>query len=288
MGNNAMVGNPYSLIAIDVDGTLLTSEKKILPETLLALKRVSDKGVQLSFATGRAFVEMAEFFGLTPMIRYAILYSGAILYDCAMKKTLFKMEIPAALFGDIIQVANKYHGMIAFLTEGESIVSKYDISHMEDFHMEEYQPLYEKVTRQVDDMSIESRNHDSITKIEIYFRTIEDRQSGFQELKYLPLTFAFGGETRLEMNAEGVSKGTALETLAKTLNIPLDQTIAMGDDDNDRSMFTCAGLSVVTSNARADIKEMADMIVPSNDSNGVGEAIDRIFGRLEQRKETKK
>ena len=109
MENNAMVENSYALIAIDVDGTLLTSEKKILPETLLALKRVSDKGVQLSYATGRAFVEMAEFFELTPMIRYAILYSGAIIYDCAMKKNLFKMEIPASLFGDIIQVAEKYH-----------------------------------------------------------------------------------------------------------------------------------------------------------------------------------
>ncbi|WP_044959408.1 Cof-type HAD-IIB family hydrolase [Butyrivibrio sp. WCD2001] len=268
---------PYSLIAMDMDGTLLTSDKKILPETLDDLSLVADKGVHLSYATGRALVEMKEYFEITPMIRYAICYSGAIIYDCMAKKVIYRKEVPSACFEKIVEVADKYNGMLAFLTEKESIVSSADINHMDDFHMGVYQPMYLKVTRQVDDMAAESRKHNFITKINIYFRNQEDRHRGYEELKDLPLTFALAEETSLEMNAEGVSKGAALRTLSSLLDIPIEETMAIGDADNDRDMLTTAGISIVMLNARSDIKKLANYITKDSDHNGVGFAIRDYF-----------
>ena len=268
---------PYSLIAMDMDGTLLTSDKKILPETLDDLSLVADKGVHLSYATGRALVEMKEYFEITPMIRYAICYSGAIIYDCMAKKVIYRKEVPSSCFERIIEVADKYDGMLTFLTENESIVSSADINHMDDFHMGVYQPMYLKVTRQVDDMAAESRKHDSITKINIYFRNQEDRHRGYEELINLPLTFALAEETSLEMNAEGVSKGTALKTLSSLLDISIEETMAIGDADNDRDMLSTAGISVVMMNARSDIKKLANYITKDSDHNGVGFAIRDYF-----------
>ncbi len=271
---------PYSLIAIDMDGTLLTSEKKIMPQTLNDLKIVSDIGVHLAYSTGRALVEMKEYFDITPMIRYAICYSGAIIYDCMTHKAIFRNEIASQYFDEIIAVAKKYNGMLTFLTETESIVNSADISHMDDFHMGVYQPMYYKVTRQVEDMAAESKKHDSITKINIYFRSTEDRHRGYQELKHLPLTFALAEETSLEMNAEGISKGFALEKLAELLNVPVKKTVAIGDADNDRDMLTRAGLSIAMANARTDIKRLANLVTTDNDSNGVGYAIHMLFSDL--------
>ena len=268
---------PYSMIAMDMDGTLLTSDKKILPETLDDLSWVADKGVHLSYATGRALVEMKEYFEITPMIRYAICYSGAIIYDCMEKKVIYRKEVPSDCFEKIIEVADKYNGMLTFLTENESIVSSADINHMDDFHMGVYQPMYFKVTRQVEDMAAESRMHDFITKINIYFRNHEDRHQGYEELKDLPLTFALAEETSLEMNAEGVSKGAAIKTLSSLLGIPIEKTMAIGDADNDRDMLTTAGVSIVMANARSDIKKLATYITKDSDHNGVGVAIRNYF-----------
>lgn len=268
---------PYGLIAMDMDGTLLTSEKKILPETLDDLAWVAAKGVHLSYATGRALVEMKEYFEDTPMIRYAICYSGAIIYDCIEKKVIYRKEVPSDCFEKIIEIADKYDGMLTFLTENESIVSSADINHMDDFHMGVYQPMYLKVTRQVEDMAAESHHHDSITKINIYFRNAEDRRNGYEELKNLPLSFALAEETSLEMNAKGVSKGAAIKTLSSLLNIPIEKTMAIGDADNDRDMLTTAGISIVMANARNEIKELADCVTKDSDHNGVGAAIREYF-----------
>ena len=275
--NNTGKELPYRLIAMDMDGTLLTSDKKILPETLRDLTRVADKGVHLTYATGRALVEMKEYLGITPMIRYAICYSGAIIYDCLKKEVIYRKEVPSDHFEKIIEVADKYDAMLTFLTENESIVSSADINHMADFHMGVYQSMYLKVTRQVESMASESRNHDSITKINIYFRNQEDRQHGYQELKDLPLTFALAEESSLEMNAEGVSKGAALKTLSSLLNIPIEETMAIGDADNDRNMLTTAGISIVMMNAREDIKRLANFVTKDSDHNGVGFAIREYF-----------
>lgn len=268
---------PYNLIAMDMDGTLLSSEKKLLPQTLADLNWAYEKGVILAYSTGRALVEMDEFFEITPMIRYAICYSGAIIYDCMENKVIYRKEVPSDCFDTIISVAHKYDAMLTFLTETESIVSSADINHMDDFHMGVYQPMYLKVTRQVEDMTVESKSHESITKINIYFRNQEDRQRGFKELEDLPLTFALAEETSLEMNAYGVSKGAALKTLSSLLNIPIESTMAIGDADNDRDMLTTAGIAVAMENGRDDIKAIADFVTIDNDSNGVGFAIRKYF-----------
>lgn len=275
--NNIKESLPYSLIAMDMDGTLLTSDKKILPETLDDLSWAADKGAYLSYATGRALVEMKEYFEITPMIRYAICYSGAIIYDCIEKKVIYRKEVPSICFEKIIEVADKYHAMLTFLTENESIVSSADINHMDDFHMGVYQPMYLKATRQVEDMATESQKHDSITKINIYFRNQEDRRRGYEELKELPLSFALAEETSLEMNAKDVSKGAALKTLSSLLGIPIEETMAIGDADNDRDMLITAGISIAMINARRDIKKLANYITKDNDHNGVGAAIRCYF-----------
>ena len=65
------------------------------------------------------------------------------------------------------------------------------------------------------------------------------------------------------------SKGNALKIVSKYLNIPLENTIAIGNDKNDISMFEAAGLSVAVANASDDIKSKVNHITLSNDEDGV-------------------
>lgn len=73
------------------------------------------------------------------------------------------------------------------------------------------------------------------------------------------------------------SKGNALKFLSDYLNIPIENTIAIGNDKNDISMFEVAGLSVAVDNASDDIKNKVDYITLSNDEDGVAVFLEEIL-----------
>lgn len=267
----------YKLIAVDMDGTLLKSDKTIHEDSIRDIQAATEHGIQVAYCTGRALAELQPYFDALPMVRYAICYSGAIVYDCLEKKCVYRAEIEHNYIEKIAQTAKKYEAMAHFLTEQKSIVSAADITHMKDFHMGVYQPLYLQVATQVADMQEEAKRHVSIPKINVYFRTEEDRNKAYEELKHLPLTFAFAEKTSLEMNAQNVSKATGLVQLADFLGIAIDQTAGIGDADNDRAVLGKVGFPIAMGNANADIKAICKFVTEDNDHNGVGAAIRHIL-----------
>lgn len=267
----------YKIIAVDMDGTMLQSDKTIHSDSVCDIQAAAKKGIQVVYCTGRALSELQPYVKILPEVRYAVCYSGAVVYDCAENKRIYHMGIEQIDSKKIIETAKNYRAMIHFLTEEESIVASSDVTHMEDFHMGVYQAMYMKVTRKVADMEDERKLHDSIAKINIYFRAAEDRNKAYDELKELPLTFAFAEETSLEMTAQGVTKATGLERLAEYLQVPMCQIAGIGDADNDRDMLKTVGFSVAMGNAGEDIKNNCDFITKDNDHNGVGEAIRYIM-----------
>jgi hydroxymethylpyrimidine pyrophosphatase-like HAD family hydrolase len=79
---------------------------------------------------------------------------------------------------------------------------------------------------------------------------------------------------------KSASKGYALEYLSKYLSIPIQNTIAIGNDYNDVSMFQIAGTSVAVENAHDDIKKMAKVITKTNDEDGVAEFLEDLYEKM--------
>lgn len=80
-------------------------------------------------------------------------------------------------------------------------------------------------------------------------------------------------DTSLEISPLGVTKGYGLKKLCKHLNIEVEQSIVVGDADNDLDVLKTAGLAVAMGNANANVKKIADVEVMDNDHDGVAEAI---------------
>ncbi len=264
------------LIAVDMDGTLLRSDQTVDPETVRDFQFAADRGMEIVLCTGRAPAEMRDFDGLLPMIRYAVCSSGALVSDLTEKKSLYRNEIPQHLIPKCLETARKYNAMPQFLTEEESIVSAADIMRMKEFGMGAYQPLSLRTARQAENMEAESRMHDSVSKFNIYFRSGSDRTEGFEDLKHLPLTFAFSGTTALEMTARGVTKAAGLLFLADYLDIPAAQTAGIGDSDNDLPMLRAVGLPIAMGNASEAVRNICRQVTDDNDHNGAGRAVRRI------------
>ncbi len=268
----------YKLIALDMDGTLLMSDKRIHPDTIRDIAYAVDKGVNIVYSTGRGPVELKPVAAELPMIRWGICASGSQVYDFQEKKVVFRKEIPGELVREVIRIVGEETGMVNFLTDSQSIARADQIARMEEFHMKAYQQVYEEVATIVPSMMEEAKRHASVPKMNIYFRSPADREKAFADLRHLPLTYILTEKTSLEITAEGVTKALGLEKLAGHLGISLEETVGIGDGDNDRALLELAGFAVAMRNATPGIQRISDFVTDDNDHNGVGKAIRRLIG----------
>lgn len=263
----------YQLIAVDMDGTLLRSDKSLGRDTIRDVEAASERGIQVVYGTGRAVPELEAYVRQLPCMRYAVALSGALVYDFQERKSVFCQKLSGEYIREIVRVAERYDAMAHLLAEDESVVRIDQVSHMADFHMGIYQPMFLELTRKVNDIAAEAERYEAIPKVNIYFRSPGDRAEGYEELRHLPLAFAFAEGASLEMNAQGVTKASGLQALAGLLGISMQNTVGIGDADNDRAMLEAVGLSVAMGNGAEEIKALCDVVTADNDHNGVGKAI---------------
>ena len=100
--------NKYRLFALDMDGTLLMSDKQIHPETVRDIACAAGRGVHIVYSSGRGAVELTPYARQLPGIRWAICSSGAEVYDFQEKRFVFRSGIPIDLIREVIRVRHRY------------------------------------------------------------------------------------------------------------------------------------------------------------------------------------
>ena len=272
-------GYMYKLIAFDMDGTLLNSEKKISSKTIEAINKAIDAGKIVILNTGRCPAELKEYREVLPQVRYINCVSGALVYDYQEERSIDESPLSEEEVRTLIRIGKETDEMV-HLMGITSVVEKDKVPHMNDYYMGVYQPMYEEVTTKVDNIyDYYVRYSYSVHKLNIYHHSIDARDHTRQAIKEagLELEMKDSEATGLEMNAKGVDKGTGLKQLCKHLGISIDESIVVGDADNDREALEVAGLSVAMGNAKESIKEISDVIVSDNDHDGCVEAIEKYL-----------
>lgn len=268
------------LLALDMDGTLLTSEKTVSSSTWAALKRLHEKGVALSLCTGRNAVEALWSLGGTAgPIRYGIIASGAVTYDFEEKRTLAMHPIAAPIASKIVQAAKEEQAMCVLFYPDACICRKKDADHMDTFHMGVYQSMYQAVYHFEDDLAGYIEEHpEGIVKVLVYHTDAAARERTRRRVEGLGVRLADSETTSLECSAEGISKAKGLEALSHELGIPLSDMAVAGDAPNDLDALKAAGCAIAMGNATPEVKAIADIVVADNDHDGIVEAARRLFG----------
>jgi len=124
---------------------------------------------------------------------------------------------------------------------------------------------------------------------EMVFRSIINKLKGIKDIDVLEVAHMSRkiikhGTDNLEISYfyteitnKNVNKWSAIEELIKIINITKDEVMAIGDNINDKEMIENAGIGIATGNSSPSIKEIADVIVSTNDQSGVAEAIDKYI-----------
>ena len=268
----------YKLLALDMDGTLLDSCKHVLPRTAAALEELASRGVTVALSTGRCPVELDDYLPQLGGVRYGCLISGALVYDLRERRALASTPIDTELVLQALDAGADEGAMLHLLCADASVARPDDISHMADFHMEVYQPMFGRICLKVDDVAAYAAPHPAdVLKVNLYHRDEASRCRTRERLADLPLTLADAETTSLECSAQGVSKALGLEQLCDYLGISMGQVVAVGDAPNDAAALQAAGCAVAMGNADPQIKAMADLVVADNDHDGIVEAIERLF-----------
>ncbi|MBQ1511150.1 MAG: HAD family phosphatase [Selenomonadaceae bacterium] len=272
------MGYQYRLLALDLDGTTLDSQKRFPAETAEAIRELTGKGIHVAVATGRGLAELSDYREELSSTSYAVAISGGLVYDFRQEKPLFLQALPLEASLEIIAAGEAEKAMVHILSVRESVCRTSNIERMKDFHMEVYQDMYERICRRQDDLAGYVREHaDEVVKINLYHRSVESRQRNCEKLAKLGLTWMFSEVTGLEMSPKGITKAKGLEVLCRHLGIGLESVVAVGDAPNDVDILKLVGMPVAMGNATEEVKVICRDVVSDNDHNGVMEAIRRYF-----------
>ncbi len=264
----------YQLIALDMDGTLLNSEKKISPRTADAIRRAGRQGKTTVISTGRCIAEMREYMEQLPDVRYMICVSGALLYDCMEERVLYSEKIGADTVRSLLEIT-RGRDIMRHLLGVESIAERDQILHMDRYHMGVYRPLYQRAATQVEDIYEYFRSAPRpFEKMNFYHTGVREREITRAALRHLPVEMKDSEETSLECSVKGINKGTGLLVLCRHLGIDPSVTIAVGDADNDADILSAAGLSLAMGNANERIKKICGAVLPDNDHDGCAAAVE--------------
>lgn len=264
----------YKLLATDMDGTLLGSDKQISKKNQDAINEALEAGKIVLFSSGRCIDELKEFFPMFPKMRYVLCESGAGIYDLEEEKFLYRKTLDPSCVEEILRYVHEKDVMIQVLTQNHSVLSREDYENLDHYYMAGYHGHFTR-TALITDSSYEYCKDIGwrAEKLCLYHENPEERLVTKERFESLPLCLAYSETTSLEVSPQGVDKGIAITRLCEQLGITTEEVMAIGDGFNDMSILKTVGLPVAMGNAVPEIKEICAHVVADCDHDGVAEAI---------------
>ncbi|WEV71421.1 Cof-type HAD-IIB family hydrolase [Lactobacillus sp. ESL0785] len=265
------------LIAVDLDGTLLTDTQKIMPETEKALKKASEQGIKVVLATGRPLSGVMSYnkqLGLSGSKQYNIVFNGAVIQNL-VGKVMMDQKMGYRDFTNMLRLQRLAHVNLHFETPECFWTCDRDLglNLATNATMTRNQIKVRKVEEIPQDFSFNKVGFSVMedeAEVEKLWNNIPDWVFG----KYdVVRSFA----TIVELNVKNASKGNALIELADRLRIKQDQVMVFGDQGNDVSMFANPNFKkVAMGNAIDLIKANADYVTADNNSEGIAQALKKF------------
>lgn len=257
------------LVVTDLDGTLLDSEKRIHPGFWDLHKKMVDKGILFSVASGRQLYNLEETFASVAHNTLFIAENGTFVRYRGNELHIAPLEAHHA--ATFIKIARNIPdtGLILCCKNAAYIESK------DESFIREIKKYYSRV-EVVDDLT---RVNDTILKLAIY-DAIDSETNSFPHFRDYISQFkvVISGKDWMDISHRSANKGAALQKIQKELGLGRDEIMAFGDFLNDYEMMEVAGHSYAMKNAHPEIKKISRYITEfDNDNNGVVDTIQKVF-----------
>ncbi|NDO46934.1 Cof-type HAD-IIB family hydrolase [Clostridium sp. MD294] len=265
----------YKMIVLDLDGTLVNSEKKISEKNKKALQKAIQKGVKVVLASGRpvkGVLPKAIELELDKNNGYILAFNGGRIINVTTKQCVFEADLPEGHLQKVYELSRKFDIGLMTYEGNDKLVTEDDNEYIQlelrVNQLERVTPksIIEYVTFPVAKYLL-AGNPENVEKAEIVFKQALSKQ----------LNIFRSDPFFLEVLPLGIDKAYGLEKLIKILGISKEEVIACGDGYNDITMLQFAGLGVAMENATEQTKAAADYITLSNDEDGIAAVIEKFI-----------
>lgn len=261
----------YRIIALDLDGTLLTSERAITPQALDILNRLQQEGCKVVVSTGRPVFGSARIANqllLNEYGGYVMAYNGGVVQNWQTKEIIYSNTLLSEAIAESYRFA-KADGLAIICYHDNFLVSEDDMNP----YMERTLKRNGLIFRKVEDFLAEATY--PISKCMIIGEPVALHQLEERILSSRPTTFTvYRSEPFfLEVVPPHINKAEGLKVLLHHLSVSANQLIAFGDNYNDIPMIRLAGLGVAMGNAPQEVKDAANLVAPTNDEDGVARVL---------------
>ena len=269
------------LIAVDLDGTLLNSDKIVTERSIRALTLAAERGIEIVISTGRLFSTVPHEVHDLPFIRYLICVNGSRVVDKKTGKTLYQAEIPCKRAVEVMRMLDDVPCIYDCYIDGKGWMSKDLYEKIDEYGDTEYVRNFIRTSRTpVDDLKqyLIDRGED-VQKVQLFLRTYEDQDIYRDRLRkaFADLVVCSSFSTNVELNSADATKGKALTVLCDHLGVDTEKVAAFGDADNDVTMFEAVGVGVAMGNAFDSVKQAAFTVTTSCDEDGVAKFIEEYI-----------
>ncbi|MGN0346990.1 MAG: Cof-type HAD-IIB family hydrolase [Lachnospiraceae bacterium] len=262
-----------SIFFSDLDGTLLNDKKEITPQTFAAITKWMEAGNILALSSGRPLGSILEVIenskigwnadaGVYSSNLYAIAFNGGLIYHVASKTKLAQDNLNAQQIADIISIAFD-EGVFCQAYDDTSILIPYDGPEIQHYRKTVHLPvkILPNFQQYACDQSckilcIDLQHPEKLLRV-------ADRM---KEIHGDSVTCVKSNPFLLEVFPATAGKGNAVHVLCKLLGIPISQSYAAGDEQNDISMLEAAGCGIAMQNAVDLVKNSADVVTKTNNN----------------------
>ena len=256
---------PIRLVAIDLDGTLLSSRKTITRETHTAIRAAIKAGIHVVIATARPPRSVRFYYEALKLETPTINYNGALIWDEKRRKAIEHVPLNVEVAKRVIAWGRRKYPELLVSVE---ILDKWYTDHFEDLP----QYMTETAKQFAPDFigPLGAFMRVPITKLMLLGSPAASPSWSLESPRSSSRRYRRRVRTHmLQLMNPTTSKAGALARVAKELGIAASEVMAIGDAPNDVQMLEWAGLAVVPENAWEAAKKVADAVVPSNDADGV-------------------
>jgi hypothetical protein len=271
-----MENKDRKILVLDIDGTLVNSEKVITPKTKEALLEFQREGHIVALASGRPYPGMKAYANeleLGSHGGYALSFNGGMVIDCKTEETIYSKCVNRSYAGMLYDFAISHNlGMVTY--QGDKVITGTRI----DDYMEYEARLNYMELKQVENF----KDYVSFDMVKCLFTaSVDVAEECEKELAVLvgdKLNVFRSEPYFIEVTNNQVDKAASLDNLINQTGILWDNTVCCGDGFNDVSMVKYAKLGVAMENAQQVVKDNADFITGSCDEDGLVTVIERILG----------
>lgn len=271
----------YKLVASDLDGTLLRSDKTISQETIDKLVELDQKGILFVPSTGRTHRELPEPIAKLPFLHYGLCVNGGEIYDYKENKCVYEVNISNEKAIEVLDYVKTLPMYPSLVIHGDRFLPADENGEVIPYIKKIAVPSILAISTGIYDLKkYVMERKEGVQKFLLYPTDSSQTNDLVEQLsKHFPdLSICTSGPLYIEVNAKGVDKGNGIRALCKHIGISTEEVIAFGDASNDIELLDAVGHAVVMENGTDETKAHADEIAPKNDEDGLKQILIKYFG----------